>query len=564
MLTKENLLLTVLVAVQKTGVEIPQGQGEKITISYPEPAFGDYSTNAALILSKPAKMNPQELAKKIIENISLDYFDRVEIAGPGFINFFIKTDFLIAETGIVAEQGLIPQKPKSEKILVEYFQPNIAKPLHIGHLQNAIIGDTVKRCLIYLGYQVESETHMGDWGTQFGLLIMAYKLSDKKDEIALDPIPRLNALYVEINKEIENDKSLYEKAKLEFVKLEQGDEENRRIWKMFVDWSMEKFLRINDLMDILPFDHHWPESFYEDKMPVVLEKLKQKKLLVESKGAQIVNLEELGLGVAVIVKSDGGTIYALRDLATFIYRKSLGYKKQIYVVDNRQSHAFRQLFKMLELMGESDPGEAIHVDYGFTSFKGSVLSSRKGNMILAEDVISQANDKVAKIIQEKNPDLKDKQSTISAVTKGALKYFILSHNRHSDIEFDWDEALNFDGNTGPYLQYVHARLSSILRKEKPEGKLGDVELTATERQIMLELTKFTDIVEESMRDYMPNSLTNYLFELAGLINKFYHESPVLKESDPNKKLFRLVLISACKQILAKGLDLLGIRALEEM
>jgi arginyl-tRNA synthetase len=564
MLTKENLLLTVLTAVQKTGVEIPEGQGEKITISYPEPAFGDYSTNAALILFKSAKLNPQELAQKIIENISVDYFDKVELAGPGFINFFVKKDFLIAETQVLADQGPVKYSKKNQKILVEYFQPNIAKPMHIGLLRNSIIGDALARILTYVGYDVESDTHMGDWGTQFGLLLLAYKKYGNFEEVSKDPINKLNELYVRINKDVDADPEVREQGKQEFVRLEKGDAENRKIWQQFVDWSMEKFLKINELMDILPFDHHWPESFYEDKMPAVLEKLKDKKLLVESKGAQIVNLEEFGLGVAVIVKSDGGTIYALRDLATFIYRKSLGFQKQIYVVDNRQSHAFRQLFKILELMGESNPGEAVHIDYGFISFKGEALSTRKGNMVLVEDVIKQAQDKVAGIIEEKNPDLTDKQKVIDTVSKGALKYYDLSHNRKSDIEFDWDEALSFEGNSGPYLQYVYARLSSILRKEDTTIKVAEVDPTETERRIMVELTRFNDVVEESLREYMPNVLATYLYNLAGLINKFYHESPVIKESDPDKKAFRLVLIKASKEILAQGLNLLGISVLEEM
>ena len=564
MLTKENLLLTVLGAVQKLNIEIPQGFGEKISISYPEPKHGDYSANAALILSKPAKMNPQELAQKIIANIGVDYFDKMEIAGPGFINFFVKRDFLIAETNVIAEQGIVKPQARNKKVLVEYFQPNIAKPLHMGHLETAVIGDSIKRMLLYLGAKVESDTHMGDWGTQFGFLILAYKKYGDLETIKKDPVVELNKLYIRINAEAETDPSIREAAKQEFVKVEQGDSENLKIWKQTVDWSMEKFLKINDLVDILPFDHHWPESFYEDKMPAVLDKLKLKGLLKGSQGAQIVNLEDQKLGVAIMVKSDGGTTYLLRDLATFLFVKAQGFEKHLYVVDNRQSHHYEQLFAILKLMGSMNDGEGIHIEYGFISFKGAALSARKGNMILAEDVLNDAKNRVAAIIAEKNSDLPNKEEASRIVAIGALKYFILSHNRRSDIEFDWDEALSFEGNSGPYLQYVHARLSSILRKEKPSGKIAQVELTPNERQIIFELTKFNDVIEESIKEYMPNVLANYLYQLASLINKFYHESPVLKETDLDKKNFRLNLVQASQKVLAQGLDLLGIKALEEM
>jgi arginyl-tRNA synthetase len=288
--------------------------------------------------------------------------------------------------------------------------------------------------------------------------------------------------------------------------------------------------------------------------------------LIESEGALIVDLTDQNLGIAIMVKSDGGTTYLLRDLAAFIYRKSLGFTKQLYVVDNRQSHSFRQLFAILEKLGEISSGEGHHIDYGFMGFKGEALSSRKGNMILALDVLDDAQKRVASIIAEKNPDLRNKTEVERAVALGAVKYFILSHNRHSDIEFDWEEALSFDGNSGPYLQYVHARLASILRKESGimNQESGIPEVTETERRVMVELTKFNDVVEDSINDYMPNILANYLFGLASLLNKFYHESPVLNESDSSKKQLRLTLVKASKNILAQGLDLLGIRALEEM
>lgn len=543
------------------GISIDEASAQKIVVDRPDPKFGDFSSNAAMILAKGQKTNPRALAEKIVREIDKKLFKQVTIEGPGFINFKVKDEAII--------ESLTEREPKSKKlpgkILVEYFQPNIAKPLHVGHLRTAIIGDAIRRSLEYLGHEVESDTHMGDWGTQFGILIWAYKKWGNDKEIEKNPITTLNKYYIKANDEIEKDPSLRDAAKKEFVKLEEGDKENRKIWKQFVDWSLEKFSKINDLLDLLPFEHYWPESFYEDKMKIIVETLKKKGLLQESQGAQIVNLEKQGLGIAIIIKSDGGTTYLLRDLATFIFRKKEGFGKQIYVVDTRQSHAFDQLFAILEMLGEMKPDEAYHVTFGFMSFKGSAFSTRKGNIVLAEDLVAQTKEKVAEIIEKKNPELKGKKEAVKAVALAALKYFDLSHNRQSDIEFDWKEVLDFEGNSGPYLQYAHARLSSILRKEQPSGKISDkVEMTETERQLALMAAALRESVEESVREYFPNILANYLYDLATLANKFYHESRVLNETDQDKKLMRLFLTKAVKETLGNGLKLLGIVPLEEM
>jgi arginyl-tRNA synthetase len=557
---KQQILQQILDAVKALNLETTDQDLKKIQIEYPEPTLGDYSSNVALILSKVAKTNPKDLAEQIIGKLDKSGFESVEVAGPGFINFKLRNETVLE----MLSEDQKPQKISSEKILLEYFQPNIAKPLHVGHLRTAILGDAIKRSLIYLGHGVESDTHMGDWGTQFGFLIHAYKKYGHEINIDADPVNELNKLYIRINQEAEDDPSVREQAKQEFVKLEQGDKENREIWKKFVDWSVQKFLQINDLMDILPFDHHWPESFYEDKMPAVLDKLKKQNLIKESQGAQIVDLEEQKLGVAIIVKSDGGTTYLLRDLATFIFAKQEGFKKHFYVVDNRQSLHYKQLFAILKLMGEMSEEEGLHIDYGFISFKGQALSTRKGNMVTADEVLRTTEEKVAKIINEKNPELSNKEEAIKSISKGALKYYDLSHNRHSDYEFDWDEALDFEGNSGPYLQYTYARLSSILRKVGDASGSPSSELTPTEHQLALETTRLPDIVTDSMREFLPNVTASYLYSLANLANRFYHESPVAAETDESKKAMRIVLIKKVRSVLAQGLDLLGIKTLEEM
>lgn len=581
---KDKINKLILDALVQLDIQISPGEIKKLKIDYPDPKFGDYSSNAALILSKKAGQTPMELAQAIAEKIDQEIFEKIEVVKPGFINFRLKVEALLNR-----DDGS-DKSSKTENILVEYFQPNIAKPMHIGLLRTAVIGDALKRMLQYLGFKTESETHMGDWGTQFGFLILAYKKYGDENVIEKNPINELNKLYVRINAEAEKNEIVRDAAKQEFAKLEKGDKENRAILDKFVDWSMKNFLMINDLMDILPFDHHWPESFYEDKMPAVLEKLKKKKLLVESQGAQIVNLEGKGLGIAIVVKSDGTTTYLLRDLATFIYRKSQGFVKQLYVVDSRQKHTLAQTFAILKMMKEMNEGEAVHVDYGFISFKGSALSTRKGNIITPEEVLKEAEEKVAKLIEEKNPDLANKEEVIKAVAKAALKYFDLKHNRHSDIEFDWEQALDFEGNSGPYLQYAYARLSSILKKFQitnkklqrnfkfsayAQGYGGSAEglsegeqilnsISVTERRILFLLSIFNEKVREAMQDYLPNIFANYLYELASELNKFYHESPVMQEKDEKLKNFRLHLVQIAKGKLAKGLDLLGIKALEEM
>ncbi len=561
MSVKNEIYNRILQIAKELGIEVTAELKSKISITYPDSKLGDYATNAALILAKAAKKNPVDLARQLISKLGAPDLEKIEVAGPGFINFILDKKYLINYQATGNRQEGI----KSEKILVEYFQPNIAKPLHIGHLRTAIIGDSIYRMLKFLGHQVESDTHMGDWGTQFGFLILAYKKYGTP-QVEADPINELNKLYIKINEESEKDPAIREAAKLEFVKLEKGDNENRTVWKKFVEWSLEKHLQINSLMNIEPFDHHWPESFYEDKMPKIIFELQTKGLLKESQGAKIVNLESQGLGVALIVKSDGGTTYLLRDLATFVYRKSLGFSKQLYVVDVRQSHAFKQLFAILKLLGLMKDSEGIHIDYGFMSFKGEALSTRKGNMVLAEDVINQAKEKVGKIIKEKNPDLANNEDVITAIAQGAIKYFDLSHNRHSDIEFDWEKALDFEGNSGPYLQYTNARLLSILRKHEGTATAKDelAEISETERKLLFKVTILNEIVEESMKDYSPNVLANYLYELASLANRFYHESPILSEADENKKAFRLGLVNDITDVLSKGLELLGITPLDQM
>ncbi len=547
-------------------------------VSTPKAGFGDYATNAAMVLFKkfntaPAG-NPVEFAENLAKAVAvLDHkqtFAKIEPAG-GFINFTLSNNALHSNLENILEAKDDYGRSDigtNQKILVEYFQPNMAKPLHLGHLRTAIIGDSLFRILNFSGYDVQSDTHLGDWGTQFGLLLLAYKKWGDLSVIEKDPIVELNKLYVKINSEIEADPDLREQGKQEFVKLEQGDPEVIKLWQQFRDWSWQEYSIIYDDLGVRKSDHDWPESFFADKMPAVLDQLKASGLLVESQGAQIVNLEDYNLGIGLLVKSDGGTTYLLRDIATYIFRKSQGFEKQIYVVDNRQSHSLNQTFKILELLGVIEsPNEAIHIAYGFLSLPEGAMSTRKGTIIGANELIEKAQEQAIAIIEEKNPTLENKAQVAQQVMQAAIKYFDLSHNYKSDIVFTWDKALSFEGNTGPYLQYTHARINGILRKAETDGNKTPIipeNIAPEDLQVLRKLNQFSEVIQTVAQNYTPNLLCNYLFELSQDFNTFYEASPIIKEENEAVKEFRFALIRATAQVLKNGLSLLGIQAPVEM
>jgi len=554
-----------------------------ITITVPEPRFGDYASNAALVLGKQLKKNPAEVASAIISELKkLDekgVFESIEPAG-GFINFKLSQNYLLKNLQNILEQGDLfgcSIIGEGKTVVVEYFQNNVAKPPHVGHLRSAVIGDCLLRVLKSQGYKAVSDTHIGDWGTQFGVLLYAYKTLGDKKVIEKDPINELNKLYVEMSAKIEADESLKEKGKEEFAKLEKGDTENRELWQWFVRVSLEDFEKYRDLLDVLPFDHNLGESFYEDKMPAIIAELKSAGLLVDSEGAQIVNLEDAKKGIAVLVKSDGATTYLLRDLATVKYRvEQMRLYQALYVVDNRQSHHFEQVFEISKRAGWLKDEATIckHIDFGFMTLPEGAISTRKGTTISLQNLLDEAGKRALAIINEKNPELENKEAVAKLVGLAAIKYFDLSHNRKSEIMFTWDKALSFEGNTGPYLQYTHARIQGILRKAGAvvspfmgsQSKTADksANYKAQELSVMRKLVQFPEVVEQVAKDYLPNALCNYLFELSQTFNSFYQEVPVTQETDDSLRSFRLKLITATAQAIRNGLYLLGIEAPEEM
>ena len=538
----------------------------------PKGKLGDYATNVALKASGLAGQSPKQIAEKLVDAlVGEKLFQEVKLDGPGFINFTLAHDTLAQGLVQVIEQRDkygISNVGKGDKVLVEYFQPNVAKPLHLGHLRTAIIGDSLFRILQFAGYKTESDTHIGDWGTQFGLLLYSYKLWGDDTTIERHPVEELNKLYVRINNEIKTNPELRTLGKGEFVKLEQGEKESRKIWKRFVEWSLPEFEKVYSLLGIRRHDHNWSEKFYEDKMPEIIELLKSKDLLEDSQGAKIVNLEGDHLGTAIIIKSDGGSTYLLRDLAAFIFRKRKGFTRQLYVVDVRQEHTFRQMFKILEKMGEYEmlSEKSAHISYGFLSTDKGILSTRQGNRIGPVELVAETEKKVLAIIEVKNPNLPDKKEVARAVAVGAIKYFDLSHNRLSNIVFRWDEVLDFEGNSGPYLQYAHARIKSILRKAGKTSKKADFKKLSAdeERRLMVRIARFPEVLESAATAYMPNYVAEYLFTLAVEFNQFYQNVRVLDEADDKLRLARLALISGVALVLKNGLGLLGIEAPEEM
>jgi len=558
-----------------------------VELSIPEAAFGDLSTNIALKMAKAEKKNPKDLAEKIIREIKVldkaQNFASIEQVS-GFINITLSSKYLLENMSKVLELGDLYGYSLiggGKVVVVEYFQNNVAKPPHVGHLRSAVIGDCLLRIFKSQGYKTISDTHIGDWGVQFGILLFAYKEFIKqggdKNIIENNSIEELNKLYVSMSAQIEANPELRDLGKQEFVKLEQGNTENRELWQWFVRVSLEDFEHYRKLLYIFPFDHNLGESFYEDKMPSVLAEFESKGLVsIGESGEKYVDLEAFSLGRCILIKSDGGTTYHLRDFATYIYRKKeFNFYKNIYEVDSRQAHHFRQLFKVLDLAGYPALTDCVHVEHGYMSLPEGAISTRKGTTISLDSLLAEAEKRALQIIEEKNPTLENKEAVAQLVALGAIKYFDLSHNRKSEIVFTWEHALSFEGNTGPYLQYTHARIYGILRKANShphltspiKGEETDISagvLKEHELIILRNLSNYPELLHQVTQDFLPNALCNYLFELSQSFNSFYAEVPVIGEKDEKLKELRLKIITATAQVIKNGLNLLGIEAPEEM
>ena len=537
--------------------------------------FGDFQTNFAMVSSKLIGKNPREIANTLVDNFAEnDIIEKLEIAGPGFINIYLKNSFLNEEIKKVENEKYDFSFLNTDKtVIIDYSSPNIAKRMHIGHLRSTIIGDSIKRILQFLGFHTLADNHIGDWGTQFGKLIVAYKNWLNKRAYEEDPIGELERIYVLFSEEAKKNPVLEDEAREELKKLQLGDEDNQKLWKEFIDISLKEYNKVYDRLDV-NFDYYYGESFYNDMMPSVLDELKKKGIAREDQGALVVFFENDKLPPAIVQKKDGSFLYTTSDLATMKFRKDeLNVDEAVYLTDDRQQNHFKQVFEIGELLGEPYNYKKTHVVFGIMRFgDGMIFSSRSGNIIRLVDLLDEAKTQVKKIIDEKNPNIPEdeKEKIAEIVGSGAIKYFDLSQNRTSDITFTWDKVLSFEGNTGPYLQYTYVRIMSIFRKLKEENisvENKDIileNMSGIERELAVELLRFPQTVVKSYESYRPNIIADYLFDTAKLFNNFYNSSSILKEEDKKVMDARILLAEKTAFVLKEGLSLLGINTVNRM
>lgn len=544
----------------------------EVKIEYPaDIQYGDYSTNIALQLSKIEKKSPREVAEKIIAAITRpDWISKIEIAGAGFINFYIAPEFLSEFTGGVIKEGENYGKSEIKKgrtVATDTSHPNIAKPMGVHHLLSTIIGNALNKILAAVGYRVIRDNYIGDWGTQFGKLIYAYKTWGDEAVVKKNPIPELLKLYVKFHDEVEEKPELDDFGRAEFKKLEDGDKENRKLWQWIKDLSMQEFQKTYNRLSV-DFDYIHGESFYEDKMQEIIDLGIKKGIFVEGeKGALIAPFKHEKYPPCLIKKSDGATLYATRDLArTKYWEDSWHPDLMIMVTDTAQSLHFKQFFEVAEMLGITG-AKNLHIAFGRMSFPEKKMSTRKGNIILMEELLDEAEEAAYKIVCEKNPDLgeKEKREVAREVGIGAVKYAILAQNRLTDVIFTWDKILSLEGNSAPYLQYVYARGRSILRKSTKSSGRGEKYILKEPQELAIArlLPKFPEVIVLAAEEFKPNLIANYLFELAGKFNSFYASLPVLQAEEGVKEA-RLKLVEAVTVVLKNGLGLFGISAPEEM
>lgn len=534
--------------------------------------FGDFQTNFAMMNSKIIGGNPRKIAEEIVNEIGTcnHLIEKLEIAGPGFINIFLKDEYLGEYVSkMTTEKFEYTELNTKGDVIIDYSSPNIAKRMHIGHLRSTIIGDAVKRLYNFLGYHTVADNHIGDWGTQFGKLIIGYRKWLDKEAYEKNPIEELERVYVEFSKESENDPSLDDLAREELKKLQDGDKENYALWQEFIKVSLDEYNKLYNRMGIT-FDTYYGESFYHNMMPAVLDELVEKGLAVEDQGAKVVFFgEKDNLHPCIVQKKDGAFLYSTSDIATVKFRKeNYDINRLIYLTDERQQDHFKQFFKITEMLGWDI--EKIHIWFGIMRFADGVFSTRKGNVIRLEQLLDEGKKRALEVIEEKNPSLSDeeKNNIAEVVGVGAIKYADLSQNRQSPIIFEWDKVLSFEGNTAPYLQYSYARIQSIKKKAEEMGKVitADTKIVIKdkiERNLVTFLTLFPTMVLKAGETYKPNLLTDYLFDLAKKFNTFYNACPILNQED-EVLLSRLLIADRTAEILRQGLDLLGIRTVDRM
>ena len=535
----------------------------------PNKEMGDYAF-PCFKLAKVFRKSPNMIAEDLEESIEAKGEISKVIPLGGYLNFFVNKSQL-AESVI---KDVLTKKEnyghsdlgQDKAVVIDFSSPNIAKPFHIGHIRTTVIGNALYKIYDSQGYNVVRVNHLGDYGTQFGKLIVAFKLWGNKEAVEANPIPELLKLYIQFHEEAEKKPEMEDEARAWFTKLENGDEEAKALWQWFRDESLKEFARVYDLLDI-EFDSYAGESFYSDKMDVVIEKIKEKGLLKQSQGTNVVDLEEYNMPPALITKNDGSTLYMTRDLAAAIYRKNTyDFEKCIYVVGSQQSLHFQQLFKVLELMGYEWSKDLIHVPFGMVALEEGTMSTRKGRVVFLEDVLKQAVEKTKEIVLSKNPNAKNVEQIAKQVGVGAVVFQELSNSRIKDYTFSWSRTLSFEGETGPYVQYTHARCCAVLRKANEEVSTDiNYELLSDgdAAEVLKVIGSFNKSIVSAMRRNEPHIVTRFVLDLAQAFNKFYHDNPILVEDEELRKA-RLALVAATRQTLENGLNILGMHAPERM
>lgn len=539
---------------------------ESTIILPPDTSLGDYAL-PCFKFAKILRKAPQIIAQDIANTFECDETITKAIAVNGYLNFTVnRTGFATSTLDKVLSEGDkygSANVGEGKTVVIDYSSINIAKPFHIGHLSTTVIGGALYRIYKFLGYNVVGVNHLGDYGTQFGKLIYAYKHWGEKQKVEEGRIRELTRLYVKYHEEAEKDPSLDNEARAYFKKIENGDEECLELFNWFKKLTLVDVEKVYKELDI-KFDSYNGESFYNDKMAPVIEKLENKGLLKESDGAKIVDLEKYDMPPCLILRSDGASLYATRDLAAAYYRKqTYDFYKCLYVVAYQQNLHFKQFFKVLELIGEDWANDLEHVAFGMVSLEEGTMSTRKGNVVLLEDVISKCKEKAFDIINQKNPNLENKEEIASQVGVGAVIFGALSNSRIKDIVFSYDKVLNFDGETGPYVQYTYARCNSVLNKGGEIGSYSILELNEHEYNLVNEIQKFPQIVKLSHEKNEPSMVTRYAVDLSSAFNKFYFECKILGEAE-NVKNLRLALTKATAITIKNALGLLGIKTPEKM
>jgi len=534
----------------------------------PKSDMGDFAF-PCFQLSKVMRKSPNMISQELKSKIDIKGFERVECLGP-YLNFFVSKAELISETieKILAEGEKYgsTNTGAGKNITIDYSSPNIAKPFHVGHLSTTVIGNALYKILSFEGYNCIGINHLGDWGTQFGKLISAYKRWGNEEALLKAPITELLRIYVKFHEEALAEPALNDEARMYFKNLEDGKEEETQLWTRFRDLSLKEFNVVYDMLGV-KFDHFTGESFYNDKMDVIVEELETKGLLTDSNGAKVVMLDEYNMPPTIIKKSDGATIYATRDITAAKYRKdTYDFYKNIYVVGTTQSLHFKQIFTTLKLMGYDWADDCVHVGFGLVKFADRKLATRTGDVIFLEDFIKESIAATLEIINEKSPELKNKEEVAKKIGIGAMIFTYLKNNREKDIVFDWKEMLSFDGETGPYVQYTYARGKSILRKTGIATE--PVEYSKINSKEEFELVKLlkdlNEVVLHAIEKLEPSLLTRYIMEVASAFNKFYNIHNITNTEDLGLKNARIKMVEATCVVIKNSLNMLGIDVLEEM